>query len=53
MWSGGSKRTDKVMADPVDFSTNMSKDFAVLQLHGGPSALVAGVADTSMLFYLV
>ena len=51
MGSGGSKKTD-VVADSVDFSTNMSKDFAVLRLHGGTGALVAGVAATAVLCYL-
>ena len=32
MGSGESKKTDNVVADTVDFSTNMSKDFAVLRL---------------------
>ena len=52
MGSYGSKKTDNVVADTVDFSTNMSKDFAVLRLHGGTGALVAGVAATFILFYL-
>ena len=51
MGSGGSKKTDNVVADTVDFSTNMSKDFSVLRLHGGTSALVAGVAASSVLCY--
>ena len=53
MGSGGSKKTDNVVADTVDFSTNMSKDFAVLRLHGGTSALVAGVAASAVLFFKI
>ena len=52
MGSGGSKKTDNVVADTVDFSTNMSKDFAVLRLNGGTSALVAGVAASAVLVYM-
>ena len=52
MGSGGSRKTDNVVADTVDFSTNMSKDFAVLRLHGGTSALVAGVAASAVLVYM-
>ena len=52
MGGSSSKKTDNVGADSVDFSTNMSKDFAVLRLHGGTSALVAGVAATAILLYL-
>ena len=52
MGSGGSKQTDNVVANTVDFSTNMSKDFAVLRLHGGTSALVAGVAASAVLCYM-
>ena len=52
MGGSSSKKTDNVVADCVDFSTNMSKDFAVLRLHGGISALVAGVAATAILLYL-
>ena len=39
MGSGESKKTDNVVADTVDFSTNMSIDFAVSRLHGGTFAL--------------
>ena len=52
MGSGESKKTDNVVADTVDFSTNMSKDFAVLRLHGGTSALVASVAASAILVYM-
>ena len=52
MGSYGSKKTDKVVADTVDFSTNMSKDFAILRLHGGTGALVAGVMATFILVFL-
>ena len=52
MGSGESKKTDNVVADTVDFSTNMSKDFAVLRLHGGTSTLVASVAASAILVYM-
>ena len=52
MGGSSSKKTDNVVADSVDFSTIMSKDFAVLRLHGGTSALVAGVAAKAILLYL-
>ena len=52
MGSGESKKTDNVVGDTVDFSTNMSKDFAVLRLHGGTSALVASVAASAILVYM-
>ena len=47
--SCGSKKTDNVVANTVDFSTNMSKDFVFLRLHGRTSALVAGVAASAVL----
>ena len=50
MGGGGSK--DNVVADNVDYSTNLSKDYAVLRLHGGTSALFAGVAASAVLFYM-
>ena len=49
MGGSGSKKTENVVAD---FSTNLSKDFAVLRLHGGTAALMAGVAATAILIYL-
>ena len=52
MGGSGSKSTEGVVADTVDYSTNLSKDFAVLLLHGGTSALVAGVAASAVLFYV-
>ena len=52
MGGSGSKKTENVVADSVDFSTNLSKDFAVLRLHGGTIALMAGVAATGILIYL-
>ena len=50
MGGGGSK--DNVVADNVDYSTNLSKDYAVLRLHGGTSALFAGVAASAVLVYM-
>ena len=52
MVGSGFKSTENVVADTVDYSTNLSKDFAVLCLHGGTSALVAGVAASAVLFYM-
>ena len=52
MGSYGSKKTDNVVADSVDLSTNLSKDFAILRLHGGTGALVAGVVATFILVFL-
>ena len=52
MGSYGSKKTDNVVADSVDLSTNLSKDFAILRLHGGTGALVAGVMATFILVFL-
>ena len=52
MGSGGGTKTDDMVANTVDFSTNMSKDFAILRLHGGTSALVAGVAASAVLCYM-
>ena len=51
MGGSGSESTDNTVADTVDNSTNLSKDFAILKLHGGTSALVAGVAASLVLFY--
>ena len=50
MGGGGSK--DNVVADSVDYSTNLSKEYAVLCLHGGTSALFAGVAASAVLLYM-
>ena len=52
MGGSSSKKTEKVVDDSVDFSTNLSKDFAVLRLHGGTGALMAGVVATGILIYL-
>ena len=37
MGGSGSMKTENVVADSVDLSTNLSKVFAVLRLHGGPA----------------
>ena len=50
MGGGGSK--DNVVADNGDYSTNLSKGYAVLRLHGGTSALFAGVAASAVLVYM-
>ena len=52
MGGSGSKSAESVVADTVDYSTNLSKDFTILRLHGGTLALVAGVAVSSLLFYM-
>ena len=52
MGGSGSKKTENVVADSVDFSTNLSKDFAVLRLNGGTGALMAGVVATGILVYM-
>ena len=52
MGSGGSKKTESVVAETVDYSTNLSKDFAILRLHGGTGALMAGTVATVILIYL-
>ena len=50
MGVGGSQ--DNVVADSVDYSTNLSKEYAVMKLHGGTSALFAGVAASAVLLYM-
>ena len=52
MVGSSSKKIDNIITDSVDFSTKMSKEFAVLHLPGGTSAVVAGVAATVILLYL-
>ena len=52
MGGSGSKSTDNTVADTVDNSNNLSKDFAILHLHGGTSALIAGVTASVALFYV-
>ena len=52
MGGSGSKSNDKSVAGIVDNSSKLSKDFAIIKLHGGTSALVAGVVAASVLFYV-
>ena len=52
MGGSRSKSTDNTVANTVDNSTNLSKDFAILHLHVGTSALIAGVAALAVLFYV-
>ena len=52
MGGSESKSTDKTVAGTVDNSTKFSKDFAIIKLHKGTSALVAGVVATAVLFYV-
>ena len=52
MGGSGSKSTDNTVADTVDNSTNLSKDFAILHLHRGTYALIARVAASAVLFYV-
>ena len=52
MGGNGSKSPKSIVADTVDYSTNLSKNYAVLCLHGGTLALFAGVAASAVLFYM-
>ena len=47
----GSKQ-DNVVADSIDNSTNLSKEYAMLRLHGGTSAIFAGAAASAALIYI-
>ena len=52
MGGGSSKSTDKSVAGIVDNSSKLSRDFAIIKLHGGTTALVAGMVATAVLFYV-
>ena len=49
---GGYGSKDNVVADSIDNSTNLSKEYAMLKLHGGTSALFAGAAASAVLVYI-
>ena len=49
---GGYGSKDNVNADSIDNSTNLSKEYAMLKLHGGTSALFAGAAASAVLIYI-
>jgi hypothetical protein len=49
---GGYGSKDNVVADSIDNSTNLSKEYAMLRLHGGTSAIFAGAAATAVLIYM-
>ena len=49
---GGYGSKDNVVADSIDNSTNLSKEYAMLKLHGGTSALFAGAASSAVLVYI-
>ena len=49
---GGYGSKDNVVADSIDNSTNLSKEYAMLRLHGGTSALFAGAAASAALIYI-
>ena len=51
MGGGGSKNNDKSVAGIVD-NSKLSKDFAIIKLHGGTSAMVAGVVASALLLYV-
>ena len=52
MGSGGSKTTETVVADSVDKSNNLSKDFTILKINGNTGALIAGSVATLLLLYI-
>ena len=52
MGGGSSKNNDKSVAGIVDNSSKLSKDFTIIKLHGGTSAMVAGVVATALLLYV-
>ena len=49
---GGYGSKDNVNADNIDNSTNLSKEYAMLCLHGGTSALFAGAAASAVIIYI-
>ena len=52
MGGGGSKSTDTNVAGTIDKSSKLSREFALIKLHGGTTALVAGMVATAVLLYL-
>ena len=49
---GGHGSKDNVNADSINNSTNLSKEYALLKLHGGTAALFAGAAASAALIYI-
>ena len=49
---GGYASKDNVVADTFDNSLNLSKEYAVMKLHGETSALFAGAAATAAVLYI-
>ena len=49
---GGYGSKDNVVADSIDNSLNLSKEYAVMRLHGGTSSLFAGAAATAVVIYI-
>ena len=49
---GGHGSKDNVNADSINNSTNLSKEYALLKLHGGTAALFAGAAASAALIYM-
>ena len=51
MGVGGSKRTEHTVAGIVD-NSKLSKDYAIIKLHGGTSAMFAGVVASALLLFV-
>ena len=49
---GGHGSKENVNADSINNSTNLSKEYALLKLHGGTAALFAGAAASAALIYI-
>ena len=49
---GGHGSKENVNADSINNSTNLSKEYALLKLHGGTAALFAGAAASAVLIYI-
>ena len=52
MGGASSKSTDNTVVGTIDKSSKLSRDFAIIKLHGGTTALVAGMVATAVLLYL-
>ena len=49
---GGYGSKENVNADSINNSTNLSREYALLKLHGGTAALFAGAAASAALIYI-
>ena len=49
---GGYGSKENVNADSINNSTNLSREYALLKLHGGTAALFAGAAASAALIYV-